>query len=262
VNEIATFVEATMSSREIAELTGKEHRNVLADIRKMLADLGKAATDFSAVAKIAGPNNSLREIEIFNLPQRETLILVSGYSTELRARIIDRWKELESRPAAPALAASKLAGELAIAECFTRLLKPSPACQVAMLAHIAKSHGLEPAFLPSYVEDAAPDAVGGGSMLTKPLTALIAEHGIRIRPHTYNALLAEAGFLAERTRKSTSKNAVNGMKRFWQVTDAGLRFGKNVTHPNSPRETQPHWYISRFAELHSIVSSRLIGANA
>lgn len=91
--------DTTMTSREIADLSGKQHKDVLYDIRKMLEELGKAAADFSATALIDGPNNSKREIEIFNLPKREALILTSGYSVKQRAAIIDRWQELESKQA-------------------------------------------------------------------------------------------------------------------------------------------------------------------
>ena len=89
----------TMSSLEIAELTGKQHKNVLADIRKMMDDLEINSAVFSAQYK----DSTGRSLVMFNLPKRETLILVSGYSVAMRARIIDRWQELEEKqtPATP-----------------------------------------------------------------------------------------------------------------------------------------------------------------
>lgn len=89
-----------MSSLEIAELTGKQHKHVLDDIRKMLNELGLAAADFSATAKYTKNMGASGTREIFNLPKRETLILIGGYNVALRAAIIDRWQELENEVAA------------------------------------------------------------------------------------------------------------------------------------------------------------------
>jgi phage regulator Rha-like protein len=84
-----------MSSLEIAERTGKMHFHVLTDIRHMLATLGLTDTVFRGSYRDA----TGRSLPCFNLPKRECLILVSGYSVELRAAIIDRWQELEQAQA-------------------------------------------------------------------------------------------------------------------------------------------------------------------
>ena len=86
----------TMSSLEIAELTGKRHDNVLADIRNMLAELAIEATEFSGALKMPSGQKS----KVYKLPKRECLVLVSGYSIVLRTKIIDRWLELEAAEAA------------------------------------------------------------------------------------------------------------------------------------------------------------------
>ncbi|WP_273790030.1 Rha family transcriptional regulator, partial [Bartonella sp. ML70XJBT] len=90
----------TMSSREIAELCDKRHDHVMRDIKKMLEELYSENTapkfgvsDFAGVYK----DSTGRTLPCYNLPKRECLILVSGYSTALRAKIIDRWQELEKQ---------------------------------------------------------------------------------------------------------------------------------------------------------------------
>lgn len=86
-----------MSSREIAELTGKRHDHVMRDIRDMLSQLHGEEALPKFGGSYVGQDNTSRPC--FHLPKRETLILVSGYSVELRARIIDRWQELEGQAA-------------------------------------------------------------------------------------------------------------------------------------------------------------------
>ncbi|WP_375693417.1 MULTISPECIES: Rha family transcriptional regulator [unclassified Bartonella] len=100
----------TMSSREIAELCGKQHKHVIRDIKQMLEELN--APKFGVV-NFSEPKFGLAKFlsnyideqgksrPCYNLPKRECLILVSGYSTALRAKIIDRWQELEKQIAAP-----------------------------------------------------------------------------------------------------------------------------------------------------------------
>lgn len=85
----------TMSSREIADLTGKRHDHVMRDIRDMLTQLhGQGGVP--KFGDTCRNDQNGQEYPIFNLPKRETLILVSGYNLEMRARIIDRWQELEA----------------------------------------------------------------------------------------------------------------------------------------------------------------------
>ena len=80
----------TMSSQEIAELTGKQHKDVRRDIQNMEQELSRT------FAQKSEPSTGGRPSVIYLLPKRETLILVSGYSMTMRAKIIDRWQELEA----------------------------------------------------------------------------------------------------------------------------------------------------------------------
>lgn len=93
----ATNDVQTMTSREIADLTGKLHKNVLRDIEVLSSVLSPASKSVT----YRDVNNCRRAM--WELSKRDTLILISGYNAELRARIIDRWEELENKQRQPAI---------------------------------------------------------------------------------------------------------------------------------------------------------------
>ena len=82
-----------MTSKEIAELTGKEHFNVLRDIKAMLSELNLGQLSFEG--SYFSDQNKL--MPMFSLPKDLTITLVSGYSVVMRHRIVTRWMELEHR---------------------------------------------------------------------------------------------------------------------------------------------------------------------
>lgn len=104
MNSLINAVEVkTMSSREIAELTGKRHDNVLRDIEKMAKDLEILdCLKFEVSEEINNLGFPVQR-KVYKLNKEETLILVSGYSIKMRAAIIRRWQELESQVSKPAL---------------------------------------------------------------------------------------------------------------------------------------------------------------
>ena len=92
--------QQTMSSREIAALTGKDHSHVMRDIRNMISDLEKDNPNLdsaykSTTYKVEGQE---REYQSYELTRDLTLTLVSGYNANLRYKIVQRWQELEFKP--------------------------------------------------------------------------------------------------------------------------------------------------------------------
>lgn len=188
------------------------------------------------------------ERDVYRLVMRSKLVGAERFEDWVVGEVLPSIRKTGKYEAASP-SSSKVVGELALMECYTRLLKPSPSSQVMMLARIATNNGLESSFLPGYAVDAAPDATVGSSMPTKAITALIKDHCIASTARTFNIALEAHGFLKVLQRKNSKQEMVD----FWSVTDKGLTYGKNLTSPQCPRETQPHWYVDRFPELAKLV---------
>lgn len=83
----------TMSSREIAELTGKEHKNVIRDIRQMLDSMDGSILSHEEYQEVKDSRGYTSE---FLLNKNLTLTLMTGYDVNTRHKINVRWQELES----------------------------------------------------------------------------------------------------------------------------------------------------------------------
>lgn len=84
-------IDIKMTSREIAKLTHKHHRNICRDIKNMLNKLNIDVLNFEQTY-IDGSNRKQRE---YLLPKKYILCLVASYDAKLMMTIINRLEELE-----------------------------------------------------------------------------------------------------------------------------------------------------------------------
>lgn len=127
-----------MSSLEIAGLCEKRHDHVMADIRTMLLQLNIQSPEFSGDYR----DERGRSYPCFHLPKDLCLTLVSGYSVQLRKRIIDRWLELEQ------------ANQLAVPQSLPEALRLAAdmAEQKAALEQKVRADAPKVAFVDEYVD--------------------------------------------------------------------------------------------------------------
>ena len=85
-------IQIGMTSKEVAEITGKDHSNVLRDCRSLIEEVGDGFK-FESVTYKAGNGE---ERPMYFLEKESVQLLITGYSAIIRLAVIKRLNELES----------------------------------------------------------------------------------------------------------------------------------------------------------------------
>ncbi|MEB1529872.1 BRO-N domain-containing protein [Xanthomonas sp. WHRI 7945] len=134
-------------------------------------------------------------------------------------------------------------------ESMSRTLNLAPSSTLGMYQKLGEKTG-HTDLLPAYAIDGNDS---GGSEPTAALQTLLKQHNAPVGVQRTYALLETRGLVERRSRPSSSR----GTKQFWTITAAGAQYGKNITAPANPRETQPHFYTEKFPQLLQMLAEKI-----
>lgn len=149
----------------------------------------------------------------------------------------------QSRPTT--LSRNQVAASILLLRSAAEDLKFAPSAVLGGYQRLESQLGVT-GLLPGYAVDSA-NSASGSSDETKAAGELLEKFGVGLSAIAFNRLLLQHGILEERERPSSK----GGTKKFKVCVN--LAYGKNLTSPNNPRETQPHWYVSKFQALLDLV---------
>lgn len=255
MQQIISSSTMRMTSREIADLVGSRHDSVKRTVDRLVE---RGVIELPPTVEIQTATQPTKAY-IFSgeKGKRDSIVVVAQLSPEFTARLVDRWQELESQQVAQkqqTLPALPIEADIRGIGVIAEVMRLPDSGKLGMIRSYCQENAprIVPV-LPAYAIDApivAGTASSGSSEDTAPITKIVI--GITSAAKA-NQALHRAGLQEQKTRLSRTGEE----KHYWCVTELGLKYGKNVTHPNSPLETQPRWYVSKADEIVKIVIDNL-----
>lgn len=234
LNVVYQNLVESMSSLEIAEVTGKEHKNVMRDIQNLLSQ----GVDKLNFERISYKDSMNRVRDAYQLTYKGVLILASGYNPVLREKIINRWEELETGKAEPKFSQqqqsqTKLSDKIQAANFLADFLNLNGASKLAIAKSIADPLGLP---TPDYVMD---------EKTVHAAKDLLSTHKVKMSSAEFNKILVSKGIVERMTRPGKG-----GKTHSWVVIPEKYEeFGQNARNPHAQNQTQALWYDNKFSEL-------------
>lgn len=234
--------EERITSLEIAEMANKRHSDVMRSIRNME----------KAWLQVNGRNFALVDYQdqkgeyrpCYSLTKKESLYIATKFDDVMRAKLINRWEELENKHREQVQAEqmkpqqSFLQDKLTVANWVMDSLRYSDAARLQLVSQIAEPYGVP---VPDYVHDP-----NGAS---HAVSELLKERDVELSAIKFNKLALAAGLLEEKTRKG----AHGKVHKYYSVTEKGLEYALNDIYKDVPGQTIPKWYDNKFVEVLEII---------
>ncbi|MBT0540039.1 phage regulatory protein/antirepressor Ant [Riemerella anatipestifer] len=189
--------EQKMSSREIASLTGKEHRNILRDCDTLNEHYENLALLKIEQGYYTLPNTGSQKHREYLLTKMQCFDLLTGYRTDLRIKVNRRWAELEEQ-------AQQVTLPTTYKEALLELIKKEEEKEVLLLQNQEQQAQLE-AQAPKVLFT---EAVMGSktSCLIGELAKVITQNGYEIGERRLFKYLRENGYLGRKGERYNIPN--------------------------------------------------------
>ena len=210
-----------MTSLEIAELTGKQHNDLMKAIRKMEPAWEKVSQGKFAQSSrmVVQPNGGVREFPCYVLTKTECLYIATKFNDAARAKLVLRWQELEFQEQ----------------QRQQQLCLPEPK-QILALADEIIGDGLRLLNAPAEDTLTATQVAKTFNMTVWDFNCVLRDMGIQYRRYgRWNICddLADRNLVRQRTHVSYSLKGEKKVKVYMTWTLDGLRFlNSKLGYPN------------------------------